>query len=384
MSAHAKYAPSSAYRWVKCPGSVALAATLPAPKPTVYAMEGTIAHWCAERFLTEKKRFPKIGKKITQKDLKIDDIEEYEFEVTKDFLESVHFYCRHIQKLRQKVKIGDIFAIESKVKLNDQLYGTADCLFYQHKSKTLRVIDYKHGSGIAVEARNNMQLAIYALAAIKKLKIKPKHLKLTIVQPRAFHPDETKIRTWKVETKKVYKKWRKGFLKAIERCENETDTYISGDHCKFCDAISICPQVEKEAFELAQADFDEISAIDPEKVRRIMDSAQRIKDYLRQVEIHALNMLQIGQEVPGYKLVKRKSHRKWTDEKKVIKWLKRNGYMDDYIFKSRELLSPAQIEKLFKKTERKILKPYIEKKSAGITIAPDSDRRKAVKGDYDD
>ena len=48
MAAHAKLSPSAASRWLNCPGSVALCATLPTPPSTYYADEGTAAHALAE------------------------------------------------------------------------------------------------------------------------------------------------------------------------------------------------------------------------------------------------------------------------------------------------------------------------------------------------
>lgn len=47
-SKHAKLPPSSAERWINCPGSVALSAQLPPPGSSPYADEGTLAHAVAE------------------------------------------------------------------------------------------------------------------------------------------------------------------------------------------------------------------------------------------------------------------------------------------------------------------------------------------------
>ena len=54
MAAHAKLSPSAASRWINCPGSVALCATLPKPPSTFYADEGTSAHALAEKCILEK------------------------------------------------------------------------------------------------------------------------------------------------------------------------------------------------------------------------------------------------------------------------------------------------------------------------------------------
>lgn len=64
MSAHAKYSPSGAHRWMPCPGSIALELDIPNTS-SEYADEGTSAHHILSTCLldgTDAERF--IGKWI--------------------------------------------------------------------------------------------------------------------------------------------------------------------------------------------------------------------------------------------------------------------------------------------------------------------------------
>ncbi|MFN8993077.1 MAG: DUF2800 domain-containing protein, partial [Pseudomonadota bacterium] len=51
-SAHARFSPSAAHRWLRCTGSLALCETVP-PRTSEYADEGTAAHEVANRIVLE-------------------------------------------------------------------------------------------------------------------------------------------------------------------------------------------------------------------------------------------------------------------------------------------------------------------------------------------
>src|SRR5690606_21257143 len=69
------------------------------------------------------------------------------------------------------------------------MYGTADVVIWAPHYRHMAVLDFKYGAGVAVDATENEQLMMYGLGAVLAVDEKPETLSLTIVQPRANHPD---------------------------------------------------------------------------------------------------------------------------------------------------------------------------------------------------
>jgi hypothetical protein len=165
---------------------------------------------------------------------------------------------------------------------------------------------------------------------------------------------------------------------------------MAGSHCRFCPALSICPAQLEMISELATADFKPIvkreapvlppaDALTITQLSGILKCADQIAAWLKAVEAHALNLLNHGEEVPGFKLVKKKANRRWIDQEEARSAL--SLYMsDEEMLTAPTLKSPAQIEKALKKAERELIKPYIEAPDTGTTIAEDSDPREAIQG----
>jgi hypothetical protein len=159
--AHAKLSPSSAERWMSCPGSVVLSEGMP-EQTSKFAEEGTKAHGIAEAILREGLKF---------------------IDCEKDMLDYVNIYVDYVQSLAGKLHV------EQRVKINDVVYGTADAVVWQENEKHLHIIDLKYGAGVAVEIVNNLQLQIYALATLLTFKYPAEQVTATIVQPRCPHSD---------------------------------------------------------------------------------------------------------------------------------------------------------------------------------------------------
>ena len=101
----------------------------------------------------------------------------------------------------------------------------------------------------------------------------------------------------------------------------------------------------------------------------------RVKIVGKAMKTLAFQRLQAGQKVPRQKLVNGKVDRIWKEgaEKALEEKYKAQA------FKSKELLSPAQIEKL--PGGKEFAAEYAFKPPSSLTMAPESDRRMAISKD---
>ena len=116
-------------------------------------------------------------------------------------------------------------------------FGTADCIIYNRD--ILHIIDFKYGQGVLVEAGDNPQMALYALGAIRQLKIIPKSIKMTIFQPRMDN-----LNTWTIDMPELQSigRYIKKYADMAWRSDGELH---AGSHCTFCPAKNICPEFKK-------------------------------------------------------------------------------------------------------------------------------------------
>lgn len=370
--AHSILGASSSHRWMHCPASVRMSQLAPPSKGSSYAMEGTVAHELAERCL-EKNKNPEdykgaqIGK----------------FEVTEEMIEAVKVYVDLVREEAGKLEI----MIEKRFDLSwlwPGMFGTNDACTLEPFG-LLRIYDYKHGAGIAVDVVDNSQLIYYAIGAAYDRETKSWRdidaIEMVIVQPRAFHRDGP-IRRWRIDLDEL-KKWAEKLKYAAELTTWEDAPIFAGDHCGFCPAAGMCPELNRKAQVAAKSDFTKALA-DPrtltkEEIARVVSATKMITGFLTACHSLALENQMGGIEMPGLKLVRKRSSRNWIDEKDTIAMLDGAGYSDSEYNKSK-LMTPNQIEKLLKDNgdSKDLVKEHIFKRDGDIDIAPVSDKRKEV------
>lgn len=350
---HSKLGASIANRWLNCPGSVSLCEKAPPPRQSAYADEGTKAHDLAEQILKGKR--PKGDAEM---------------------LGHVRTYTDFVKDLC--LASGELL-VETKVDLSyidPRMFGTLDAAVV-NLFGDLHIVDLKYGAGIAVEAKDNPQLAYYALGVANQYDFNFERVICHIVQPRAFHP-EGAIRSWTMSIEEL-KDWEFIFKTAVQRLEKYPEV-VAGDHCKFCPATVICPAVNERALDDAKLDFAPMTPqlphpndLEPAQISAILKKAEVVENWISEVKDYAFDLMNRGGTVEGFKLVEKRSIRKWEDESKVEEALKdfEAGIVYDL-----KLKSPAQMEK--NAAAFRCVEQYIVQQSSGLTLVPESDKRPAV------
>lgn len=372
--AHSKLGASSAHRWGVCPASIRLSEGQP-NKSTIYAAEGTAAHELGDMCLTNNQdAIEYIGRIIK--------VEEFEFEVDEGMAEAVQVYLDAVRAEFAKTEGAELL-IEHKFDLSNVIlpgmFGTNDAAVYHPSTRRLVVFDYKHGQGYAVEVEENPQLLYYGVGAATSGGRLVEEVEIVVVQPRAPHRHGP-VRRWSTDFFGLLD-YATTLRVLAEKTMDPEAPLVSGSHCKFCPAAGVCPQLEKDAIAAARADFGGTPAELPERdLAAILDKADLIEDWISAVRKHAFYTLDSGGYIDGYKLVAKKSNRKWIDDNEDALLSKLElifGLSVDDVTR-RKVLTPAQVEKLLGKEDKKALAEFYDKPDTGVTMARDTDPRPAV------
>ena len=370
MAKHAKLSPSSASRWLACPGSVALSEKVKQPEPSFYALEGTAAHKLAELAINKHgfDAWWALDKKLKG------------VQVTEEMIKAVDVYLNYIVDIELESDCNILVEQSVIAKSVDlSLYGTADCIIADEEHGVLHVIDYKHGQGVVVSPVENPQLAIYGIGALDLLGRKHfQQINLTVVQPRAREGSQSE--NWSIGTVEFYSTWKKYLKEGIKRVSEYPNLLETGDHCRWCAGKIICKAQQEEAQQIAKLEFKEPTELSKKQVKKVLDSADRVQAFVEAVRRYAHQTINEGGSIPGYKLVQRRSNRKWTSEKDVIRKLKDRRLKKEVIFNELKLKSPAQLEKLIGKDEvlQKFIEKHTTKPDSGLTLVPIADQREAT------
>lgn len=364
--AHAKLSASGSSRWIKCPASIKACEAYPSSTNPA-AEYGTAAHELSEKCL-ENYSFPAshLGIKMSNGVI-VDD----------EMVEGVEAYITYIQAIEG---VYDSILVEQRVDFSHLVpegFGTADLVMFNENE--LHIVDLKFGHGI-VHAENNSQLSLYALGAIQEHGFLNDFKKVTlhIAQPRAHHFD-----TWET-TPEHLAKWGEWVSQRAKLALSKDAPFEpSNEACKYCAHQGNCVALKDHVNAVVLGDFEDLTELDGQvdkvdtaHLKSILDNMDMITGFLKAVQDVALERMQQGVHIEGYKIVESKKNKAWVDEDKAVEILSKS-FSEDELF-TKKLLTPTQALKLLGKKGADAIDDVWSVPEGQPVLAPNSDKRPAL------
>ncbi len=375
MAKHALLSASGAQRWLSCPPSARLEEAVE-EQSSEYAREGSFAHELAELYLAQelglikKSDFNKRLKELRQNPFYSEELDAY----VKIYLD---FAIEKINEARARTRDA-VVLLEMKLDYSTWVpegFGTGDLVLVT--DDVLEVIDFKYGRGIQIGAEDNPQMRLYALGALSQFGClyEVNTVRMTIVQPRldSISTDEMAV--------EELVDWGEKMVKPIADLAFKGEgEFKAGGHCRFCRVRATCRARAEMNMKLACYDFKEPPLLTDEEIVEVLDAADEYMKWISDLQGYALDRaVNNGKKWPGYKLVEGRSYRRYVDQAKVAEALTSAGYKEDEIYE-KVLLGITKMERAVGRKEfNELLAGLIEKPPGKAKLAPESDKRPAVK-----
>lgn len=419
MAKHAELSPSSAERWMGCPGSVPMSRGIK-DEGSGYADEGTCAHFLAAFCLTNKRDPIKyVNTPITiLKDRETGETTEafaanagesetreevYRLTPDLEFVQYVQDYVDYVRSVAQAT--NGLIHVEQRMSLEhltgeSGAEGTSDTVIVTDDE--LIIVDLKFGRGVTVSATHNPQLLMYASAANARFGLVHdfNSVRMVIHQPRLNHVSEdvytlADLANFEAEVRQAVK--RVAHVNEMEiNGEDYTQVMLSPseDACRWCKAKANCPALANFVREQIEADFEDLSGVvdddhyanlaveaySPEELSLKAKAIELIELWCKAVRGKVESLLLSGKVVPDFKLVQgKRGHRKWRSAEEAEAVMKSMRLKVDEMF-DLKLISPTSAEKLLKESPKRWarIEPLIVQTEGAPSVAPASDKRPAL------
>lgn len=365
---HSTHGPSSAVRWMGCPGSVKLEQGLK-EAPSEYAKEGTLAHSFCEaevkhRFgLITAESYKDTIRKLKKRKLYDPEMERHSKSYSDFIYGIVGEHCGESHDIM----------VEHMVRYENVApggFGTSDCIIAFPGE--VHVVDFKYGKGIAVSAVDNPQMKLYGYGAYRELNCL---LDIKTVYMHIFQPRLDNYSSWNISADEL-RKWATEEVRiAAELTQSETPVYNpSPETCRWCKAKTKCR---------ARADWLKQEEKSPDlltsaEIAALLPRAKELEAWAEELTGEARQRLEAGEEVPGYKIVLgRAGNRTFTDPDLALERAKQAG-IDESMLYNRVPVTLTQLESLMGKQDFYMaVGDLIERAPRKPTLVPENDKRPA-------
>ncbi len=396
---HHRLGGSTTKRWFSCAYSVpasekALAEGLIQTSESNFSADkGTAAHYLGEKCLTTGcSPIDYLGEKIY--------VGKNAFTVDAAFVEAVSIHVDFCRKKERRAEFKQVEFNSDLISLYDEDVG-GPCDHVAIKRKHLYITDYKNGRWL-VEVKDNTQLFLYALGCYLALKDKYEIAKVTvtITQPHGNHEDGP-IRSQTISVRELMRFKTTQLDPAVQRVKEATvevkknvaspkhKPTPSDDACAWCPIEGICQaRIKSNSTSLALVKNKvnlSPNMLTLEEAEQIVLYSKIYTDWINKVKAYYKTSLESGTiQSTSHKVVKSLGNRKWKNERRVKRKLKRLGLSADSMLLAPTLNGPAGIQLALQKElgmSTKDAKGFIEnltERNVSTVLAPIKDGREAI------
>lgn len=351
---------STAKRVMACPGSVALCAAMPPQVENEYMAKGTLCHNAMDRIFSSG---------IPPKSV-----------IGMQYAGQVLTEEVYADKISTAMMLMDVLdpagemelATETRVGFGSVLpdvFGTTDII--GRLTGRAVVLDWKFGDGVPVDAEENAQLMFYAAAAMRTKETMWAFEGVTEVELVIIQPPH--IRRWTTTVQRI-KAFEQDLICAVSAAQKPNAKLVAGEHCRFCAARPICPEITGAVDRALKTKID---ALDTAQINAYLKNADVLEGWIKDLRALAFQMMDKGVTLPDWKLVSKRGTRKWTSESDAKAAMLALGVKESDVTVT-ELMSPAQAEKVLKKHKLALPEDVVVSVSSGSTLAERSDPRPEV------
>ncbi len=401
---HARLSPSSASRWLRCPGSVNFIDGLPDESGDA-ADEGTVLHWIAEQCLLDPKcspydwvdqtvRLSDIAEWTGNGDGGLDKDTDFSLEITEEMADQIMDGLDRIDEIPGKLFIEKTIPLERWM---PGQFGTLDCGIIG--KKTITLFDWKFGF-LPVSPIENDQLRIYALGfwqEYARLMTEAEWFRLIIFQPRAPGGGGE----WTVHIDDLLAFGKEVKVAAARTYKTNAKRIAGEKQCLYCPGARTlnCPEYAAYNLDMVRLDFDAIDdEIEHGLPLRTPNVAGLTAAQAAHLALHRASLNKFfdrvhervrddaikGLPTPGVKAVDgRKPPRKWSDaEDATADVVEKVGRGRAF---TRKLITPTALEKLVDPEDyTEIARRHITRASSKPVLVHEDDDRPAIRSVADE